>query len=220
MKQPFDPTVALLRIREAIRPFPPAALFALADEGFRSPFEQLVACLISVRTRDEATLVVARRLFARARTPAALVALPPAELAALLRPCAFAETKERALRALARRVLDEHGGRVPCDAVQLQGFYGVGPKCASLVLGIACGQPRVAVDVHVHRVVNRWGYVRTRTPEETMRALEAKLPQRYWVEINRLLVPFGKHLCTGRLPRCSICPVREMCQQIGVVAHR
>ena len=95
-----------------------------------------------------------------------------------------------------------------------------GPKCANLELGIACGQPRVSVDIHVHRVTNRWGYVRTRTPEQTTAALEAKLPQGYWVEINRLLVPFGKHICTGQRPRCSTCPVLDMCQQVGVLAPR
>ena len=88
------------------------------------------------------------------------------------------------------------------------------------MLGISCGEPRVGVDVHVHRVTNRWGYVETRTPDQTVAALEEKLPRRHWVEINRLLVPFGKHICTGRLPRCSTCPVLEFCQQVGVTAHR
>jgi endonuclease-3 len=99
-------------------------------------------------------------------------------------------------------------------------FEGVGPKCANLVLGIACGEARIGVDVHVHRVTNRWGYVQAATPERTMTALEAKLPKQYWVEINRLLVPFGKHICTRQQPRCSTCAVREMCQQVGVGAHR
>ncbi|MGH2369581.1 MAG: endonuclease III domain-containing protein, partial [Chloroflexota bacterium] len=85
---------------------------------------------------------------------------------------------------------------------------------------IACGQPRIGVDIHVHRVTNRWGYVQARTPELTMAALEATLPEKYWVEINRLLVPFGKHICTGTLPRCSTCPVLDMCQQVGVGTHR
>jgi endonuclease-3 len=96
----------------------------------------------------------------------------------------------------------------------------VGIKCANLVLGIACGQPRIAVDIHVHRVTNRWGYVATATPEQTTVALEAVLPRDYWIEINRLLVPFGKHVCTGNLPRCSTCPVLDMCRTIGVTKHR
>ena len=114
----------------------------------------------------------------------------------------------------------EHGGELPCDLEKLLGFRGVGIKCANLVLGIACGQPRVGVDIHVHRITNRWGYVATSTPEKTTVALEATLPERYWVEINALLVPFGKHVCTGTAPRCSTCPVLSMCRQVGVTSHR
>ena len=102
----------------------------------------------------------------------------------------------------------------------LQTFRGVGPKCANLVAGIAGGRPLISVDVHVHRVANRWGVVHTTTPEKTMAALEAVLPRRYWVEINALLVPFGKHICTGVRPKCSTCPLLEMCQQVGVTTHR
>src|SRR5262249_835216 len=118
------------------------------------------------------------------------------------------------------RAVAEHGGAVPCDFAVLTSFPGVGPKCANLVLGIACGRPAIGVDVHVFRVTNRWGYVQARTPEQTMVALQERLPRQYWVEINRLLVPFGKHICTGVLPRCSRCPVLQMCQQRGVTAHR
>jgi endonuclease-3 len=99
-------------------------------------------------------------------------------------------------------------------------FSGVGPKCANLALGVACDQAGISVDVHVHRVTNRWGAVQTKTPEQTMHALERILPKRYWIEINRLLVPFGKHVCTGRLPKCSSCPVLEYCRQVGVTEHR
>lgn len=99
-------------------------------------------------------------------------------------------------------------------------FKGVGPKCAHLALGIACGQPYISVDTHVHRVTNRWGYVQTKTPEKTTEALAAKLPQAYWIEINERLVPFGKHICTGKLPRCSTCSLLEMCEQVGVDKHR
>jgi endonuclease-3 len=102
----------------------------------------------------------------------------------------------------------------------LLSLHGVGPKCAHLVLGTACGRPYIGVDVHVHRVANRWGYVRAATPEKTMAALEEKLPQRYWVEINALLVPFGKHVCTGVAPKCSTCPLLDMCRQVGVTTHR
>jgi endonuclease-3 len=121
---------------------------------------------------------------------------------------------------IAHRLQGEHGGVLPCDFALLTSFRGVGPKCANLVLGIACGIPSISVDVHVHRVTNRWGYVATRTPEQTMAALERKLPQEYWIEINRLLVPFGKHICTGTRPHCSTCPLLDMCAQVGVVNPR
>ena len=219
-KQPFDIDRAMARIREAVRPFPKAALFELAEEGSNSPFEVLVGCIISIRTRDEVTLPTARRLFALARTPDEINRLTPDEIETAIGACMFREGKARQIHAIARRVVAEHGGDLPCDNDVLLSFHGVGPKCANLVLGIACAQPRIGVDIHVHRVTNRWGYVQTRTPEETMAALESKLPQRHWVEINRLLVPFGKHVCTGTLPRCSTCPVLEMCQQVGVTAHR
>jgi endonuclease III len=219
-KTPFDIDEVIRRIRAAVRPFPKAAMFELADDGFSSPFEQLVACIISIRTRDEVTIPTARRLFARARTPLEVTRLTSREIDQLIRACTFHERKAQQILRIARRVVDEYEGALPCEAEALLSFEGVGPKCSNLALGIACGQPRVSVDIHVHRVTNRWGYVRTRTPEQTSVALEGKLPRRYRVEINRLLVPFGKHICTGALPRCSECPVLEFCRQVGVERHR
>lgn len=220
MKCPFDIDAAISRIREAVGPFPKAALFELAEEGFDSPFELLVACIISIRTRDETTLLCARRLFARAHTPIAVSQLSPEAIDEAIGTCAFHDAKARQIHDIAGYVIAAHGGTLPCDAELLRSFRGVGPKCANLVLGIACHQPRVSVDIHVHRVTNRWGYVQARTPEQTMAALEAILPRKYWVEINRLLVPFGKHICTGARPRCSTCPVLDMCQQVGVTTQR
>lgn len=219
-KQLFDIEAAIPLIRDAVQPFPKAALFELADEGYTSAFEQLIACIISIRTRDETTLPLARRLFKAARTPAAVSNLSVAEIEALIRECTFPEPKARQIHAIACRVVSEYQGDLPCDATTLLSFAGVGPKCANLVLGIACNQPCISVDVHVHRVTNRWGFVQTRTPEKTMAALEVELPTQYWIEINRLLVPFGKHICTGNLPRCSTCPLLNMCQQVGVSTHR
>lgn len=219
-KRPFDIDVAVARIQEAVRPFPKAALFELAEEGHDTPFEQLVACILSIRTRDEVMLPCARRFFAEARTAAEVSTLTPQQIDALIRVSTFHEAKAEQIHEMAQRVEAEYGGRVPCEADVLTSFHGVGPKCAHLVLGIACGEPYIGVDVHVHRVTNRWGYVQEKNPKQTMRALEAKLPQKYWVEINRLLVPFGKHICTGRRPKCSTCPVLDMCRQVGVEEHR
>jgi len=220
VKRRFDIDAAIERIREAVSPYPKAALFELAAEGFDSPFEILLACIISIRTRDESTLVCARRLFELARTPVDVSRLGPEAIDAAIGTCAFHDVKARQVHDIARHVVAAHGGQLPCDADLLRSRRGVGPKCANLVLGIACNQPRISVDIHVHRVTNRWGYVRTRTPEQTMAALETKLPRDYWVEINRLLVPFGKHICIGTRPRCSVCPVLDMCLRVGVTTHR
>jgi len=219
-KQPFDIGVALDRIGQAVRPWPKAALFQLADEGYTSTFEQLLACIISIRTYDEVTLPVARALFARARTPAAVGQLSWEELDALISPSTFHERKAHQLLAIARQVEERFGATLPCDRDVLLSFAGVGPKCANLVLGVACGLPVISVDIHVHRITGRWGYVKAATPEKTLAALEATLPERYWIDINRLLVPFGKHICTGNRPRCSACPVLDMCRQVGVEEHR
>lgn len=215
-KETFNIQAVMDAVRQAVKPFPKAAMFELAEAGFDSPFEQLVGCMISIRTRDEVTLPTARNLYERARTPQAMQKLSPQAIDALIQDCAFHERKAHQIHELSQRVVEEFEGELPCDSETLRSFAGVGPKCANLVLGIACDQKRVSVDVHVHRVTNRWGYVNTSSPEQTSRVLEDKLPQRYWVEINRLLVPFGKHICTGRRPRCSFCPVLEMCRQVDV----
>jgi endonuclease-3 len=219
-KKPFDIRRAARVIDKAIRPYKKAAMFELAEDGFNSTFEQLVACMISIRTFDEVTIPVARRLFERARTPEEMIRLPAADIDDLIRQSTFHERKAIQILELARRVVSEFGGVLPCEEEVLMSFSGVGPKCAHLVLGIACGEPFISVDIHVHRVTNRWGYVSASTPERTMLALEEILPKRYRVEINRLLVPFGKHICTGSLPRCSTCPVLDMCRQVGVRKHR
>ncbi len=219
-KEPIDIDLMMDRVGDAVRSFADAALFELADEGYRSPFEQLVACIISIRTRDEVMILIARRLFKHARTPAAMAAMTPDEIGGMIAASTFHEGKARQIHAIARRCVEEFGGELPCDEATMLSFHGVGPKCTNLVLGIACNQPKIGVDIHVHRVTNRWGYVHARTPEGTMLELERILPQKHWVEINRLLVPFGKHICTGTLPKCSTCPVLAMCRQVGVDRHR
>jgi endonuclease-3 len=219
-KRPFDIDVALERIEQAVQPWPKAALFQLFEEGFTSTFEQLLACMISIRTYDEVTLPVSRKLFARARTPAEVARLSWEELDRLIGPSTFHERKAHQILAIAREVEEKYGAVLPGERDVLLSFAGVGPKCANLVLGVACGTPVISVDIHVHRVTGRWGYIKASTPEKTLLALEARLPQAHWIDINRLLVPFGKHICTGKRPRCSTCPVLDMCEQVGVDEHR
>jgi endonuclease-3 len=219
-KQPFDFDEAFRRLRTALAGLPRAAMFELRDRGHGSLFEQLVASLISARTRDETTIPVCLRVFAQARTPAAMAALDEPALVRLLHGATFPEPKARDLLALSRQIMAEFDGVVPDTAEALMRFRGVGPKIAALALGVALGQPRIAVDIHVHRITNRWGIVATTTPERTQAALEAVLPQGYRVEINERLVPFGKHVCTGERPQCSRCPLLSMCRQVGVTTHR
>jgi len=200
---------------------PKAVLFELAERGYGSSFEILVACVITIRTLEEVSLPTSLRLFEVARAPAEVAKLTPKQIDELIHACTFHEPKSRTIRAIAERVVDEFDGELPCDFDALTSFAGVGPKCANLVLGVACDRPGgIPVDIHVHRVTNRWGYVSAPTPEGTLRQLEERLPAEHRVEINALLVPFGKHVCTGTLPRCSTCPVLDMCAQVGVTTHR
>jgi endonuclease-3 len=220
MKKPFDVVAVLTLIEPAIAPYPKAALFDLYDRGYTSVFEQLVACVISIRTFDEASLPIAMRLFEKARTPEAIMKLGHGKLAALLEGSSFPGQKAETIMRIAGQTAHKWNGVLPADATALTSIKGIGPKCAHLALGIAAKVPVIGVDIHVHRVSNRWGYVQTSTPEQTLAALEQKLPQSHWVIINKLLVPFGKHICTGKLPHCSTCPVLDYCSQAGVAKHR
>jgi endonuclease-3 len=219
-KLPFDIDEVMRRIRAAVVDVPDAAMFALRDLGYGTLFQQLVACIISIRTTDEVSLPTALALLEQAPTPKDVVALDVRDIDAAIRSSTFHGAKAAQIHAIARRAVEEFGGELPADAEVLQSFAGVGPKCANLALGVARDVPRISVDVHVWRVVNRWGYVSGRTPEATLVALERVLPRKYWIEINRRLVPFGKHVCTGVRPKCSTCPVLEYCRQVGVTEHR
>jgi endonuclease-3 len=214
----FDIDEVFVRLREATQRFPQAQMFALRDQGYNSVFEQVVACILSIRTLDEVSGPAALRLFAVARTPAQIAALSVDEIDALVNTVQFSYGKAGQIRTIAAFTRDTYGQDLPADYDVLTSLKGVGPKCANLTLGVARGIPAIAVDIHVHRVTNRWGYVAATTPEASLAQLEQKLPQKYWVEINERLVPFGKRICTGRAPRCSRCPLLEMCAQVGVTS--
>jgi len=216
MSTEFDIHSAVKRLEAVVKDLPKAALFDLYDQGYTSLFEQLIACIISIRTYDEVTVPTSIKLFAKARTSAAMAKLSPEEINELISDSTYHEGKSHQIKAIAEQIETDFQGNLPADFETLTSFKGVGPKCANLALGIASGQARIGVDIHVHRVTNRWGYVGAKTPEKTMEALEGKLPEQYWVEINRLLVPFGKHVCRGSYPRCSDCILREMCPKIGI----
>jgi len=192
----------------------------LAAQVSEDPWEVLAACILSLRTKDATTAEATKRLFARARTPRDTLALEESELARLIYPVGFYKTKAKVLHGLARAVLEEHGGHVPDELEALLSLKGVGRKTANLVLTEAFGKPGICVDTHVHRITNRWGYVRTKTPDETEQALRRKLPGSWWMEINKILVAFGQGICGPISPRCSECPIETFCPKIGVKHRR
>jgi len=219
-KRPIDLTVMLSRIEQAIAGYPKAAMFDLYEQGYTSIFEQLISCIISIRTLDEVSIPVSLRLFAKARTPEQLLELTREELEKLIYGSSYNGQKAITMLGIAQIAVDRYDGQLPADYKLLTELKGVGPKCANLALGIAAQLPAISVDIHVHRVVNRWGYVKAGQPEKTLLQLEQKVPQAQWIDINRLLMPFGKHICTGSLPHCSTCAVLEYCQQVGVTKYR
>lgn len=186
----------------------------------RDPYRTLVSCVISLRTKDEVTDVASRRLFALARTPRAMVKLAAARIARAIYPAGFYRTKARQIRALSRLILDRHGGRVPPRLEDLLALPGVGIKTANLVLGEGFDIPAICVDIHVHRISNRLGLIRTKTPEDSERALRGVLPKRLWTDWNRWLVPFGRAVCRPVSPFCSRCSLRPLCPRRGVLRSR
>ena len=220
MKLPYDLPVMLARIEKAVAPYPKAAMFELYEPGYNSLFEQLVSCIISIRTLDETTIPVSLKLFEKARTAKQLLRLPLEELENLLYGSTFPGQKAQTIMGVAKAAEETYNGDLPADYEKLTALKGVGPKCANLALGVAHQLEGISVDIHVHRVVNRWGFITANTPEQTMEALMQKVPKKLWIDINRLLMPFGKHICTGRLPHCSTCPVLEYCHQVGVTAYQ
>jgi len=195
-------------------------VLAEVAERRRDPFRVLIACLLSLRTKDQTTGPASERLFALADTPAAMLGLTPRGIERAIFPVGFYRTKARVLLGVCRDLLGRFGGRVPDTIDDLLTLKGVGRKTANLVVTVGFGKPGICVDIHVHRISNRLGYVRTRTPEETERALRAQLPRRYWIGYNDLLVAFGQNICLPVSPRCSSCPVRTLCPRIGVTRSR
>lgn len=209
-------------IRRLVRSRPAWAATALAvvAGGTGDPFRVLIACILSLRTQDTTTGPAAERLFRLADTPATMRRLSARTIARAIYPVGFYRTKARVIRGICRDLLARFGGRVPDDIDALLTLDGVGRKTANLVVTMGYGKPGICVDTHVHRISNRLGYVRTRTPEETEMALRARLPRRFWIGYNDLLVAFGQNVCTPISPRCSACPVRALCRRVGVTTSR
>jgi endonuclease-3 len=184
------------------------------------PFKTLVSCIISLRTRDEVTAEASSRLFHIASTPRAMGRLKVKEIQDAVYPAGFYRNKARQISELSKRIAGSYGGKTPDTIEELLKFKGVGRKTANLVVSRGFGNPAVCVDTHVHRIMNRLGYVKTEGPEATEMALRKKLPKRYWIGINPLLVSFGQVTCTPVSPWCSMCVVRDYCDREGVKKFR
>ena len=214
-----DIDVVIQRLKAASRQWVVPAVTRVGQET-KDPFQVLISCLLSLRTKDEVTGQASTRLFARARTPQQLLSIPISSIQKLIYPVGFYRTKAKRIHQICQHLLGRFQGKVPSDLEELLTLPGVGRKTANLVRTMGFGKMGICVDVHVHRISNRLGYVRTKTPEQTEMALRAKLPKRYWIQYNDLLVAFGQTLCRPTSPWCSKCPVEELCSKQGVTRSR
>jgi len=194
----------------------------LTEEAWarHDPFRVLISTILSLRTKDETTAAGSRRLFELADTPAAMLNLPEETIARAIFPVGFYRTKARTIHEVCRVLVERHGGRVPASLDELLQLKGVGRKTANLVLTLGFGLPGICVDTHVHRITNRWGYVATRTPEETEMALRERLPAEYWIPMNDWLVTWGQQVCRPISPFCSRCALSRGCGRVGVARAR
>jgi endonuclease-3 len=184
------------------------------------PYETLISCLLSLRTKDETTAAASARLFALARSPRAMLRVPRRTIERAIYPVGFYRTKARTIVELSRTLVERHGGAVPDTLESLLELNGVGRKTANLVLTLAFRKYGICVDTHVHRISNRWGYVKTRDPHETEMRLRERLPRRHWRTYNDLLVAFGQNLCHPTSPWCSRCPLGALCARADVKRSR
>jgi endonuclease-3 len=195
-------------------------IVTLMAETYGSPFRVLISCILSLRTQDATTAKASHRLFALADTPEGMVKLSVRTIEKNIFPVGFYHTKAKAIRVICRKLIDDYAGQVPDEIDELLKFTGVGRKTANLVVTLGYKKPGICVDTHVHRISNRWGYVKTKNPADTEAALRKKLPKAYWIEYNDLLVSLGQQICRPVSPMCSRCPVARYCEKIGVATTR
>ena len=214
-----DIHAVLVVIRREIKKWAEPVVGIVAKKT-HDPFKVLIACILSLRTKDQTTTEASRRLFALAGDPTSMGQLPLKRLEQAIYPVGFYRTKAKQIRQLCRRLLNTHQGRVPNTLDELLALEGVGRKTANLVLTVGFRKPGICVDIHVHRICNRLGYVKTENPDETEQVLRAKLPSQYWLTLNDWLVPFGQNLCRPISPFCSQCKLHAYCDRIQVHSSR
>lgn len=216
-----DRAIRIIHIlRKATKGMPVPAAVAILEQYGTDPFLMLISCLLSLRAKDTASLPASQALFKRVRTPQELLALPLHEIEQIIYSVGFYRSKAKRLKTVCQELIDRFQGKVPDTYQELISITGVGPKTANLVLGEAFGKQALYVDIHVHRVSNRIGLVKTTSPEETQASLERILPKEYWNEYSRLVVTWGQNICGPISPFCSKCPIYNECQRVGVTRRR
>lgn len=216
-----DQIHAAIRIlKQEIRRWPEPVVGVVAKESGRDQFLVLISTVLSLRTKDKTTREAGDRLFALARTPAAMLKLPLKKIEQAIYPVGFYRTKAKSIHEICRRLISEYGSQVPDSVEELVKLPGVGRKTANLVVTIGFAKPGICVDIHVHRISNRWGYITTKTPDESETVLREKLPKQYWIIYNDLLVPYGQNQCLPVSPRCSTCKLADLCNRVGVTRSR
>lgn len=210
----------LIILKNQVKKWKTPVVGVIAEEAIDRPFETLISCLLSLRTKDAVTEVASRRLLSRASTPKTMCTLSAKTIEKLIYPVGFYRTKAKNIKKTCEVLLKEHAGVVPDNMDELLALPGVGRKTANLVLTVGHDDYGICVDTHVHRITNRLGFVKTKTPEETEFALRKKLPKKHWKTINDILVTFGQNLCVPVSPWCSRCPVAEYCKKVKVGRFR
>jgi endonuclease-3 len=212
---------AVMRLLKAeMRQFGLPPVSAMAEENIVDPFKILISTIISARTKDEVTGPATERLFALADSPEKMSRLLEERIEKAIFPAGFYHTKAKAIRKASQELVERFGSRVPDTLEELLTLPGVGRKTANLVVTLGHNKAGICVDTHVHRITNRWGYVKTKTPRETEQALRAKLPKKHWIAVNTILVMHGQNICKPVSPFCSRCPVLKYCDRIGVTKSR
>lgn len=192
----------------------PQSDFVILMDSFKDPYLVLIACILSLRTNDRTTYPATLRMLELAKTPEEMMQVKEEELAKTIYPVGFYKNKAGQIIELSRRIIEEYNGSVPSSIDELCKFRGVGRKTANLVMTLGFGEPAICVDVHVHRIFNRLGYVKTKTPEETEFALREKLPVEFWIPINTLMVTHGQNICKPITPKCGECPISAFCDKL------
>jgi len=214
-----DIHVFLRLVKKAIKESPVPVVAHLAEQG-SDPFKILIACILSLRTRDQTTAEASERLFAISSDPYSISEMDLKKIEKAIFPVGFFRIKAKQIQAMSQKICNNFNGKTPDTIENLLSLPGVGRKTANLVVTLAYKKPGICVDTHVHRICNRWGYVFTKTADTTEQALREKLPRMWWIPLNGLLVPFGQNICTPLSPWCSTCGLSEFCPKVGVLSRR